>query len=163
VIHQSPQPNTCLLLDASQRTNWYVSNRMWHSNPSRLHGMFELLVAPNMCNLMPAVLSQALYDFSAGHKIRYTLFTHLSNRGLRERWVSFVPALSRSRRINKCSNARCEDSTTGILGKQVRYRTALDAVPESLRVETRRARNHGYGRKRQKSLSRPLPLPGLEA
>ena len=87
VIHQSPQPNTCLLLDASQRANWYVSNRMWHSNPSRLHRMFELLVAPNMCNLIPAVLSQALYDFSAGHKIRYTLFTHLSSRSLVERYV----------------------------------------------------------------------------
>jgi hypothetical protein len=30
--------------------------------------MLELLVAPNMGNLIPAVLFQALYDFSAGHK-----------------------------------------------------------------------------------------------
>jgi hypothetical protein len=43
--------------------------------------MLELFVTPNMRNLIPAILLQALYDFSAGHKIRYTLFTHLSSRG----------------------------------------------------------------------------------
>jgi hypothetical protein len=46
--------------------------------------MLELFVAPNMRNLIPAVLLQALYGFSAGHKIRYTLFTHLSSKGLEE-------------------------------------------------------------------------------
>ena len=85
VIHQSPQPNDCLLFDASQRANRYISNRMWHSDPSRLHRMLELLVAPNMRNLIPAVLLQALYDFSAGHKTRYTLSTHLSSRDSQER------------------------------------------------------------------------------
>jgi len=85
VIHQSPQPNDCLLFDASQRANRYISNRMWHSDPSWLHRMLELLVAPNMRTLIPAVLLQALYDFSAGHKTRYTLSTHLSSRGLQER------------------------------------------------------------------------------
>src|SRR5712664_2075953 len=83
VIHQSPQPNACLLFDASQRANRYISNRMWHS--AWLHRMLELLVAPNMRNLIPAVLLQALYDFSAGHKTRYTLSTHLSSRSLQER------------------------------------------------------------------------------
>jgi hypothetical protein len=58
---------------------------MWNSDPSRLHRMLELLVAPNMRNLIPTILLQAPYDFSAGHKIRYTLFTHLSNRSLEER------------------------------------------------------------------------------
>ena len=82
VIHQSPQPNACLLFDASQRANRYTSNRMWHSDPSWLHRMLELLVAPNMRNLIPAVLLQALYDFSARHKTRYTLSTHLSSRDL---------------------------------------------------------------------------------
>src|SRR6476661_172731 len=82
VIHQSPQPKACLLFDASQRANWYISNRMWHSDPSRLHRMLELLVAPNMGNLIPAVLFQALYDLTAGHEIRYTLFTHLPNGSL---------------------------------------------------------------------------------
>src|SRR5438445_11678639 len=82
VIHQSPQPNACLLFDASQRANRYISNRMWHSDPSWLHRMLELLVAPNMRNLIPAVLLQALYDFSAGHKIRYTLPPHLQSRDL---------------------------------------------------------------------------------
>src|SRR5256884_9809140 len=85
VIHQSPLPNACLLFDASQRANRYISNRMWHSDPSWLHRMLELLVAPNMRNLIPAVLLQAPYDFSAGHKTRYTLSTHLSSRGLQER------------------------------------------------------------------------------
>src|ERR1700730_6570589 len=80
IIHQSPQPDACLLFDAPQRTNWNISNRMWHSDSSRLHLMLELLVAPNMRNLIPAVLLQAPYDFSAGHKTRYTLFTHLSSR-----------------------------------------------------------------------------------
>ena len=55
---------------------------MWHSDPSRLHRMLELLVAPNMDNLIPAVPFQALYAFSTGHKIRYTLFTHLSSKSL---------------------------------------------------------------------------------
>src|SRR5580700_4864515 len=82
VIHQSPQPYARLLFDASQRANWYISNRMWHSDPSRLHRMLELLVAPNMGNLIPSVLFQVLYDLSAGHKIRYTLFTHLSSGSL---------------------------------------------------------------------------------
>src|SRR5580704_7268395 len=82
VVHQSPQPYASLLFDASQCANWYISNRMWHSDPSRLHRMLELFVAPNMGNLIPAVPFQALYDLSAGHKIRYTLFTHLSNRSL---------------------------------------------------------------------------------
>src|SRR2546421_3195637 len=68
VIHQSPQPNACLLFDASQRANRYISNRMWHSDPSWLHRMLELLVAPNMRNLIPAILLQAPYDFSAGHR-----------------------------------------------------------------------------------------------
>src|SRR5580692_920100 len=67
VIHQSPQPNACLLFDASQRADWYISNRMWHSDPSRLRRMLELLVTPNVRNLTPAVLLQAPYDFSAGH------------------------------------------------------------------------------------------------
>lgn len=53
---------------------------MWHSDSSRLYRIPELLVAPNVGNLIPAVLLQALYDFSAGHKPRYTLFTHLSRR-----------------------------------------------------------------------------------
>jgi predicted RNA-binding protein YlxR (DUF448 family) len=79
------ESNACLLFDASQRANWYISNRMWHSDPSRLHRMLELFVALNMRNLIPAILLQGLYDFSAGHKIRYTLFTHLSSRGLQER------------------------------------------------------------------------------
>jgi len=89
-----------LLFDASQRANRYISNRMWHSDPSWLHRMLELLVAPNMRNLIPAVLLQAPYDFSAGHKTRYTLSTHLSSRGLQERpsgaigWLgAFVPGL----------------------------------------------------------------------
>jgi len=41
--------------------------------------MLELLVAPDMGNLIPAVLFQASYDFSAGHNTLYTLCTHLSN------------------------------------------------------------------------------------
>jgi len=56
-----------LLFDASQRADWYISNRMWHSDPSRLRRMLELLVTPNVRNLTPAVLLQAPYDFSAGH------------------------------------------------------------------------------------------------
>ena len=94
VIHQSPQPNARLLFDASQRANRYISSRMWHSDPSWLHRMLELLVAPNMRNLIPAVLLQALYDFSAGHKIRYTLFTHLSSRDLQERPSAAFSALA---------------------------------------------------------------------
>jgi len=47
--------------------------------------MLELLVAADMGNLIPAVLFQALYGFSAGHKTRYTLFTHLSSGSLKER------------------------------------------------------------------------------
>jgi|SRR5580700_4407655 hypothetical protein len=69
VIHQLPQPNANLLFDASQRGNWYISNRMWHSDPSRLHRMLELLVAANMGNLIPAVLFQSLDDLSAGHNL----------------------------------------------------------------------------------------------
>src|SRR6267154_727910 len=80
VIHQSPQSNACLLFDASQRANRYISNRMWHSDPSWLHRML-----------------QVLYDFSAGHKTRYTLSTHLSSRDLQNlssyprpaRWIHF--------------------------------------------------------------------------
>src|SRR2546429_6091608 len=48
VIHQSPQPNACLLFDASQRANRYTSNRMWLSDPSWLHRMLELPVAPKI-------------------------------------------------------------------------------------------------------------------
>jgi hypothetical protein len=64
---------------------------MRNSDPSRLHRMLELLVAPNMRNLKPTILFQAPHDFSAGHKIRYTLFTHLSNRSLEERRGTTVP------------------------------------------------------------------------
>src|SRR5437879_6378986 len=46
VIHQFPQPNACLLFYVSQLANCYISNRMWHSDASRLHRMFELFVAP---------------------------------------------------------------------------------------------------------------------
>src|SRR2546421_10827871 len=84
VIHQSPQPNACLLFDASQRANWYISNRMWHSDPSRLHRMLELLVATAMRDFVPAILLQTLDDLPAGHKTRYTLSTHLSSRDLQE-------------------------------------------------------------------------------
>jgi hypothetical protein len=68
IIHQLPQPNACLLFDASQRANWYVSNRMWHSDPSRLHRMLELLVATAMRDFVPAILIQTLDDLPAGHK-----------------------------------------------------------------------------------------------
>src|SRR6202041_2239406 len=76
VIHQSPQPDACLLFDASQRADWYISDRMRHSDPPRLHRMLELLVAPNLRNLIPAALLPALYDLSAGHpKMIHTLYT----------------------------------------------------------------------------------------
>src|SRR5213082_2505660 len=51
VIHQSPHTNACLLFEASQRANRYISKSMWHSDPSWLHRMLEL-VAPNMRNLI---------------------------------------------------------------------------------------------------------------
>ena len=62
------------------RAYWYISNRMWHSDPSRLHRMLELLVAAAMRDFVPAILIQTLDDFPAGHKTRYTLSTHLSSR-----------------------------------------------------------------------------------
>src|ERR1700676_3729227 len=81
VIHQSPRTNACLSFDASQRANRYISNGMWHSDPSRLHRMLELLVATAMRDFIPASLPQTLDDLPAVHKIRYTLCTHLSSRG----------------------------------------------------------------------------------
>ena len=54
---------------------------MWHSDPAWLHRMLELLVVPNMRNLIPAVLLQALYDFSAGHR-HDTHFLHTCQVGI---------------------------------------------------------------------------------
>jgi len=48
IIHQLSRSNARLLFNASQRANWYIANRMWHSDPSRLHRMLELFVAPNI-------------------------------------------------------------------------------------------------------------------
>ena len=84
VIHQSSQPNARLLFDASQRANRYISNRMWHSDPSRLHWMLELLVAPNMSNLIPAVLFQALYDFWESWRLAFPI--RMYKRKLRKKW-----------------------------------------------------------------------------
>ena len=87
VIHQSPQPDACLLFDASQRADWYISNRMWHSDPSRLHWMLELLVAPNVRNLIPAALLQALFDFSAGHlEMIHILYTPVKKECRGAQW-----------------------------------------------------------------------------
>jgi len=66
-IHQSPQPNACLLFDASQRANRYISNRMCHSDPSGFTGCLNCLWLPTCATSIPAVLLQALYSFSAGH------------------------------------------------------------------------------------------------
>ena len=66
---------------------------MWHSDPSRLHGMLELFVAPNMRNLIPAVLLQELDDFSAGHRIRYdTHFLHTCQEGVYKSYKSATGA-----------------------------------------------------------------------
>jgi len=78
VIHQSSQSYASLLFDASQRANWYISNRMWHRDLSRPHRMLELLVAPNMGNLIPAVLFQALYDLSPSSLSSAAFFEFLS-------------------------------------------------------------------------------------
>jgi hypothetical protein len=42
--------------------------------------MLELLVANAMRDFVAAILIQTLNNLPAGHKTRYTLFTHLSSR-----------------------------------------------------------------------------------
>jgi len=98
--HQSPQPNDCLLFDASQRAIGIISTgcgtvTRW------LTGWLESACGQN-AQLIPAVLLQsAVMTSRAGHKTRYTLSTALVNRGLQERpvgstigWLgAFVPRL----------------------------------------------------------------------
>jgi hypothetical protein len=56
--------------------------------------MLELLVATAMRDFVPAILRQTLDDLPAGHKIRYTLYTHLSSRDGHGMIVSFQAARS---------------------------------------------------------------------
>src|SRR5260370_13797674 len=72
-------------------------------DPSRLHRMLALFVAANIRNLIPAVLHQALYHFPAGHKIRYTLFTHSSGRGPQSlsEWASSIQKQRLQSRIHE--------------------------------------------------------------
>ncbi len=68
--------------------------------------MLELLVAPNVRNLIPAVLLQALYDFAAGHlrndttlytpaKKEYRVLRHADIRTTMNIYTHAVPAALR--------------------------------------------------------------------
>src|SRR5271155_778920 len=65
-----------LFLNTLESTHRYVAVRVRHGYPSPFCWVFELLVAPNLIYLIPAVQLQQLYDVPAVHAFSHPNDTH---------------------------------------------------------------------------------------
>src|SRR6266852_2045580 len=70
----SAQFDPRVFLDTLESAYRYVPVRVLHRHPPLFRRVFELLVAPDLIHLIPAVFLQLLYEISAVHVVWCSLY-----------------------------------------------------------------------------------------
>src|SRR5450631_633778 len=109
----SPQFDPRLFLDTFEGAYRYVPFRVRHRHPPFFRRVFELLVAPDLTDLIPAVFLQLLYEVPAVHVPSRSLYldnTHGIHTSPHKN--THVPTLQERlgcapTRVSRCSVLRC--------------------------------------------------------